>query len=71
MNIFEIAIIGSAVLMIILVLVQTRGASLGAGFGGSGELYTARRGVEKNIFQITIIVAVIFVSSIILSILLG
>lgn len=71
MNIFEVSIIASAVLMIILILVQTRGASLGAGFGGSGELYTARRGVEKNIFQITIIVAVIFVSSIILSILLG
>lgn len=71
MNIFEITIIASAILMIILILVQTRGASLGAGFGGSGELYTARRGVEKNIFQITIIVAVIFVSSIILSILLG
>ncbi len=71
MNIFEISIIVSAILMIVLILVQTRGASLGAGFGGSGELYTARRGVEKNIFQITIIVAVIFVSSIILSILLG
>ena len=71
MNIFEVTIIASAVLMIILILVQTRGASLGAGFGGSGELYTARRGVEKNIFQITIIIAVIFVSSIILSILLG
>lgn len=71
MNVFEISIIASAILLIILILVQTRGASLGAGFGGSGELYTARRGVEKNIFQITIIVAVIFVSSIILSILLG
>ncbi|HRV76075.1 MAG: preprotein translocase subunit SecG [Candidatus Nomurabacteria bacterium] len=71
MNIFEITIIASAIIMIILILVQTRGASLGAGFGGSGELYTARRGVEKNIFQITIIVAVIFVSSIMLSILLG
>lgn len=71
MNIFEISIIVSAILLIILILVQTRGASLGAGFGGSGELYTSRRGVEKNIFQITIIVAVVFVSSIILSILLG
>ncbi len=71
MNIFEISIIASAILMIILILVQTRGASLGAGFGGSGELHTTRRGVEKNIFQITVIVAVIFVSSIILSILLG
>jgi len=57
--------------MIILVLIQTRGASLGAGFGGSGELYTQRRGVEKNIFSHTIIAATTFVGSIVLSILLG
>lgn len=71
MNIFQITLLGSGGLMILLILLQTRGASLGAGFGGSGELHTERRGVEKNIFQITIIVATIFVTSIILSILLG
>jgi len=50
--------------MIILILLQTRGASLGAGFGASGELYTTRRGLEKSIFSVTIVVAVIFVISI-------
>lgn len=71
MNIFQIALLASGGLMILLILLQTRGASLGAGFGGSGELHTERRGVEKNIFQLTIVCAVIFVGSIILSILLG
>lgn len=71
MNIFQIVLISSSILMIILILIQARGASLGAGFGGSGELHTQRRGVEKNIFQLTIIVATIFVGSIILGILLG
>jgi preprotein translocase subunit SecG len=57
--------------MIFLILIQTRGAGLGAGLGGGGELHTERRGVEKNIFQLTIVSAVIFVASIILSILVG
>ncbi len=71
MDIFEITLLVSAGIMILLILLQTRGASLGAGFGGSGELHTERRGVEKNIFQLTIVAATIFVSSIILSILIG
>lgn len=71
MNVFEIVLFVSAGIMILLILLQTRGASLGAGFGGSGELHTERRGVEKNIFQLTIVAATIFVGSIILSILIG
>ena len=55
----------SGVLMVILILLQQRGATLGAGFGASGELYTARRGVEKSVFSATIVLAVIFVLSII------
>ncbi len=70
-NIFQIMTVGSAVLMILLILLQTRGASLGAGFGGSGELFTARRGVDKSIFQATIVVAIIFVASLVFSITRG
>ena len=61
---------GSAVLMIIAILLQQRGASLGAGFGASGELYTTRRGIDKSLFEFTIVMAVIFVISIIASLLL-
>ena len=56
--------LGSAVLMIVAILLQQRGASLGAGFGSSGELYTTRRGFDKNLFEVTIILAVVFVLSI-------
>lgn len=59
------------ILMTILILLQTRGASLGAGFGGSGELFTARRGVDKTMHQVTIILAIIFVGSLILGIIRG
>jgi len=54
----------SAVLAILLILLQQRGASLGAGFGSSGELYTTRRGLEKSLFVATIVFVVIFVASI-------
>lgn len=55
----------SATLVIILILLQQRGASLGAGSGSSNELYTTRRGLEKSLFVTTIVCAVIFVLSII------
>lgn len=69
--IINIVTIASAVLMVILILLQSRGASLGAGFGGSSELYTTRRGVDKTMHQATIILAVIFVLSIVVGIIAG
>ena len=54
----------SAILSILLILLQQRGASLGAGFGSSGELYTTRRGLERSLFNATIVCVVIFVLSI-------
>ncbi|MBR3116034.1 preprotein translocase subunit SecG [Candidatus Saccharibacteria bacterium] len=64
-NFLEVVIFISAFLSIVMILLQTRGASLGAGLGGSGELYTKRRGLEKSMFVTTIVFVVIFVSSII------
>ena len=62
--------LGSAVLMILAILLQQRGASLGAGFGSSGELYTTRRGLDKSLFEFTIVMSVIFVLSILAVLLL-
>ena len=59
----QATILVSAILTILLILLQQRGASLGAGFGSSGELYTTRRGLEKSLFITTIVFAVIFVAS--------
>ena len=55
-------------LMVLLILVQTRGASLGAGLGSSGEVNTERRGTDKTIYQLTIITAIVFVLSLLLGI---
>lgn len=54
----------SAILSILLILLQQRGATLGAGTASSSELYTTRRGLEKSMFVATIVFVVIFVLSI-------
>jgi protein translocase SecG subunit len=69
MNIFNYITIASAVLATILILMQTRGASLGAGMGGGGEVNSVRRGSDKTLHQITILIVVIFGVSLILGIL--
>ncbi len=61
----------SAILLILLILLQQRGASLGAGLSGSGELYTERRGLEKSMFNVTVVLAVIFVLSILATVIVG
>lgn len=61
---FQTTTLISAFLSIILILLQQRGASLGAGFGASGELYTARRGLDKSLFNATVVFVVIFILSI-------
>ena len=63
-SILESVSLISAVLAMLLILLQQRGASLGAGFGESGELYTTRRGLEKSLFNATVVLVVMFVASI-------
>ncbi len=68
MNIYNYVTIGSMLLMTFLILIQTRGASLGAGLGGGGEVNITRRGTDKTIFQLTIVCALVFSLSILLSV---
>jgi preprotein translocase subunit SecG len=71
MSIWNWLTLGSALLMIFLILIQTRGASLGAGLGGPGDVNTTRRGTDKTIFQITIVCALIFSLSLIAGVVIG
>ena len=68
MTIYNYITIGSTILLTLLILVQTRGASLGAGLGSSGEINTQRRGSDKTIFQLTIITALIFALSLLMGV---
>jgi preprotein translocase subunit SecG len=69
-TILQIVMVASAILMVVSILLQQRGATLGAGFGSSGELYTTRRGIDKNLFEVTVVFAVIFVLAILVGLLI-
>lgn len=68
MSIFNYITIGSMLFLSLLILIQTRGASLGAGLGAGGEVNTVRRGSDRSLHQLTIIVAFVFVASIVVGI---
>ena len=46
--------------LIILIILQQRGAALGAGFGGGGEVYSQKRGAQKKLHYATIVAATAF-----------
>jgi len=71
MSIYNYVTIITAVLLTVLILIQTRGATLGAGMGGGGEVNTVRRGSDKTLHQITIVVAFIFAASTLLSVIVA
>lgn len=58
--ILSIAQITLAVLLVASILLQARGTGLGAAFGGEGNVYRTKRGVEKRLFQATIVIAILF-----------
>ena len=43
------------------ILLQARGAGLSATFGGDSSVFRSRRGIEKRLFQFTIVLAALFV----------
>lgn len=47
--------------LIVLILMQSRGTSLGSVFGQEGSVFHTRRGAERVLFNVTIGVAAVFV----------
>ncbi len=59
---FDIALIITAIALIVMVILQNKGVGLGGLTGqDSGGVFTARRGIEKTIFWITIVLSIVFV----------
>ena len=50
-----------SVALMLAVLLQARGAGLSGTFGGDSAVYRSRRGIEKRLFQFTIMLGVLFV----------
>jgi len=55
-----IAQIVVAVTLILVALLQVRGGGLGGIFGQADTVYRTKRGVEKTLFQLTVVLVVIF-----------
>lgn len=67
----QVAELLMAVLLIVLILLQARGAGFSGTFNTEATVFRTRRGLEKTLFNTTIVVAVLFllltIGSVILS----
>ena len=50
-----------SVFLIIAVLMQARGVGLSSAFGGDSSVYRSRRGIERQLMRITVLLVVLFV----------
>jgi preprotein translocase subunit SecG len=55
-----IAQIAIAIILIAAVLLQARGTGLGSAFGGEGNIFRTKRGIEKILFYATIVLGILF-----------
>lgn len=58
-----------SILLVIVILLQQKGSGLGAAFGGGGNIYSTKRGMDKVLYYATIVIAVLFFLSAIISLL--
>ena len=69
---FQIALIITSVALIASIILQSKGVGLGGLTGQDvGSVYSARRGIEKTLFRITIVLAVIFVILVLITIIVS
>lgn len=71
-NYFHIALIITSIALIASIILQSKGVGLGGLTGGgldTGGVYTKRRGLEKVLFWITIVLSVVFFTLTLLTIL--
>jgi len=62
-NIILITQIIISVVLVILILMQPKGVGLGRAWGGAGEFYKSKRGVERIVFYMTLIFTLVFILS--------
>lgn len=70
-NLFLIIQIVTSLLLVLFILIQGKGAGLEASWSGSGDIFRTKRGAEKIIFIISIVVALIFLLSSLANTLIG
>ncbi len=66
LNIIQIVL---SIVLIAVILLQHRGSGLGAAFGGEGNIYRTKRGLEKSLHIVTVILSILFLGTALLNIL--
>lgn len=59
-TIFTLSQLIAASLLIVVILLQQKGAGLGGVFGGSSNIYSTKRGVDKILHYATMVIAAVF-----------
>lgn len=65
MNIIQVIV---SLVLIVVVVLQSRGAGFGGAFGTQGAVFRTRRGIERTLFRATIGLAAVFLIVAILSV---
>jgi len=60
LNVLQIVV---SVILIVVILLQVKGSGFGAALGGmsGGSVYRTKRGLERTLFQATIILTIVFI----------
>jgi preprotein translocase subunit SecG len=60
LNLLQIVV---SVILIVVILLQVKGSGFGAALGGmsGGSVYRTKRGLERTLFQATIILTIVFI----------
>lgn len=57
---YDIIQIILSIILVIVILLQQKGAGIGGVFGGSSNVYSTKRGIDKILFRVTIVIACVF-----------
>ena len=61
-NYLTVAQMVLSVALVLILLLQVRGGGLGGIFGQADTVYRTKRGLEKTLFQFTIVLVVLFIT---------
>ncbi|MFA6429396.1 MAG: preprotein translocase subunit SecG [Patescibacteria group bacterium] len=70
-TILSISLFIVSILLITAILLQQRGSGLGAAFGGEGNVFRTKRGLEQGLYYATIALAALFVGIAVLNMVLA
>lgn len=66
-NALHVAQIIVSIILVVVILMQSRGAGFGGAFGTQGAVFRTRRGIERYLFRGTIVMAAVFIAISLLS----